>query len=408
MLKRPYGWLVSGLNRDRPRVREIDLRRTLIGGEGKYDAGRWADITGDMQRASTLLKDSPHVKFLEQYCVLGEKLFLWKNFAQTSYYQNAVKCVQFWGDYFGHRSREGILAHARSFAAIYERMKNGDGLEVRFPFEQDGSHPQSLPLVRETLTPNTFQIVAGHHRLAIAWVLGQQKTKAGVFPPPMATALQSLVMTVHQTGGGKELYHPIEGPEFDSSWGLVRRCDDRFALMLRFLASTGHKLSGLSVIDLGCSYGWFVSEFSKRGCHAIGVDRDPAALKIGRIAYGLHSGQLVQSDIMTFLHSCDRTFDVVLLLSILQNFAQRPDFARPEEVLERIDAITGFCLFFDTGQNHEEWYRNSLPEWNSDFIVKFVRQHTSFTHVSPLGVGSDNVGSYSDNYARTLFVCVRS
>ena len=180
------------------------------------------------------------------------------------------------------------------------------------------------------------------------------------------------------------------------------------AMMLRFLASNGRDLNRLSVADLGCCYGWFVSEFSKRGCRAIGVDRDPAALKIGRIAYALHSGQLVQSDIMKFLHNCDQTFEVVLLLSVLQDFAKKPDFGSPEEVLKRVDAITGSFLFLETGQNHEAWYRNSLPVWDKDFIIKLVRQHTSFTHVLPLGVGSDDVGFYSDNYGRTLFVCSRT
>jgi SAM-dependent methyltransferase len=221
----------------------------------------------------------------------------------------------------------------------------------------------------------------------------------------MATALQTLVLTVNRT---KELYHPIDRPEFDSSWERVRRCDDRLAMMLRFLVSNGHKLDELSVVDLGCSYGWFVSEFSKQGCCAIGVDRDPAALKIGRIAYALHADQVIQTEIMAFLRSCNRTFDVVLLLSILQDFAQRPDFGSPEELLKRIDAITESYLFLETGQNHEQWYRNKLFQWGDDFIINLILQHTSFNHVLPLGVGSDNVGSYSDNYARTLFVCLRS
>jgi SAM-dependent methyltransferase len=399
-LKRSYRRWATNLIGDRPRIKEIDLRRTLIGGEGNYDAGHWADVTGDMERASTVLKDSPHVTLLEQYLAVGEKLFLWETFGETSYFKNSAQCVQICKDYFGHRSREGILQQARSFAATYEQIKNGNGSQVRLTFEQS-----PLPLVRETLTTNTFQIVDGHHRLAIAWALGQQKAKAIVLSPPMPTALQSLVLTVHHV---RALYHPIDRPQFDSSWERVRRCDDRLAMMLRFLSSTGHKLDELSVVDLGCCYGWFVSEFSKRGCRAIGIDRDPAALKIGRIAYGLHSEQLIQTDIMAFLRGCNRTFDVVLLLSILQDFAQRPDFGNPEEVLKRIDAITGSYLFLETGQNHEQWYRNVLSQWGDDFIINLIRQHTSFNHVLPLGVGSDNVGPYRNNYARTLFVCFRS
>jgi methyltransferase family protein len=399
-LKRSYRRWATSLIGDRPDIKEIDLRRTLIGGEGNYDAGHWADITGEPQRASILLKDSPHVKFLEQYCAIGEKLFLWDTFEESSYFKNAAQCVQICRHYFGHRTREGILQQARSFAARYEQIKNGNGSQARLTFEQS-----PLPVVRETLTPNTFQIVDGHHGLAIAWALGQQKAKAAVLVPPMPTALQSLVLTAHHI---RALYHPLNGPEFDNSWERVRQCDERFGMMLRFLGSNGRKLDELSVVDLGCCYGWFVSEFSKRGCRAIGIDRDPAALKIGRIAYGLRAEQVIQTEIMAFLRSCNRTFDVVLLLSILQDFAQRPDFGSTEELLKRIDAITGSYLFLETGQNHEQWYRNVLSQWGNDFIINLIRQHTSFSRVLALGVGSDNIGSYRNNYARTLFVCLRS
>jgi hypothetical protein len=400
MLKVPY-WRLKGLlgNNDgtRPYAKKIDLRRTFMGGEGTYDAGQWAEMTGDMKRASTLLEDSVHVKFLEQYRAIGEKIFVRTNFEQTPYFENAVQCVQFWGHYFGQKTPEGILAQARAFATMYERLKNGDPSEVRFPSEEDHAPPRSLPHVRETLTPDVFQVVDGHHRLAIAWVLGERKRKVIVVPPPMATPLQSLVLKASQTDGKRKLDQPITSPEFDGSWRLVRPCEDRFSMMLSFLAKRDHDFSRLSVVDLCCSYGWFVSQFLKRGCHAIGVDMNQISLKIGRIAYGLDAAQLVESDLISFLDTCGQTYDVVLLLSFLQHFALNRQNKSPEEILQGVDAITGSYLFLDAGQSHEQ-SRCSLAEWNEEFIVKFIKQHTSFTQVIPLGTDS----------ARTLFVCVRS
>ena len=392
---------------NRPRVKEIDLRRTLAGGEGGYDAVKWAEMTGDWQRPSTLLGDSVYVKFLEEYRNIGESIFDSKHFEQIPYFKNALKCVQFRGDYFGQRTPEGIRAQAKSFIKLYERVKNGDSREVKFASEKDHARPRARPVVQETLTPNTFQIADGHHRLAIAWALGRRKAKATVLRPALPTGLQSLVLKVSQTQGRKELYQPIDSPEFDDSWGLVRRCNDRFSMMTDFLASTNHDLNRLSVIDLACSYGWFVQEFSKRGCDTQGIEMDPTALNIGRIAYGLHPEQLVQSDFQTFLNQCDRTFDVVLLLSVLHYFPLKRAAGSPEEILKKVDSITGSVLFFDTGQSHEEWWRNSLSEWNDEFIIKFIKENTSFTQVSPLGCDSDNVGPYRDNYARTLFACYR-
>lgn len=414
MLKRPYRQLkgiVSRLRSDgdvKPQIREIDLGRTLLGGEGTYDAVSWAELTGDWQRASTLLGDSIYVRFLEQYRALGESIFDWKNFEETGYFKNALKCVQFWGDYFGQRTPEGIYEQARTFVKLYQRIKNEDGREVTFPSQKDHARPGTQPVVRETFTPNTFQIADGHHRLAIAWALGHRKAQVTVLRPPLPTGLQSLVLKVNQTQGRKELYQPIDGPEFDSSWGLVRRCHDRLAMMLNFLASRNYSVGKLAVVDLACSYGWFVNEFGKRGYQVTGVERDPTALNIGRIAYGLPREQLVQSDFESFANSCRGTFDVVLLLSVLHYYPLKRAAGTPEDMIRQVDAITGSVLFFDTGQSHEEWWRRSLPEWNDEFIINFIKQNTSFTHVLPLGRDSDNVSPYRDNYARTLFACFRA
>jgi hypothetical protein len=114
-------------------IKEIDLRRTLSYGEAGHDAGRWAELTGNMQRASLLLADSPHVKFLEQYLAMGETLVLGKKFEDTAYFKNAMECVKITGNYHGQSTVEGIMAQARLFITLYERIKTGNSLEVKYP-----------------------------------------------------------------------------------------------------------------------------------------------------------------------------------------------------------------------------------------------------------------------------------
>ncbi len=386
----------------------IDLRRTFAYGEAGVEAKMWAEITGDLPRASMLLADSPHVKFLEQYREIGEKIFLKRHFKESPYFINAAQCVKIAGHYFGQRTFEGIAGQARAFISLYERMLKGDLSEVRYPFSEGHSAPQSLPVVRETWTPNTFQVDDGMHRFAIRWMLGHRRTKAKILPPKMPTALQYLAAKVGRVQARRGLYQPIDGPEFDSSWKCHRHCHDRLEKMLGFLSTGNYNVADLSVVDLGCSYGWFVAEFLKRGADAIGVDINHAALKIGQIAYGVPAGQFVKSNLLNFLDRRGQTYDVVLLLSVLHHFALRPDFGSPEEILKRADAATGAMLFIDTGQAHEERYRYTLPQWNHDFIVNFVKQHTSFDRVIPLGIDSDGVGLLKRNFGRMLFACVRS
>lgn len=354
------------------------------------------------------LRDSPHVRFLEQYRALGDTLFERRMLGDTPYFKNAVQAVRFCGSYFGHRTPEGIADQARSFARLYERTARGDATEVEFAYRRRHSAPASLPVVRETLTPNTFQVSDGHHRLAVAWALGRREVAVTAAPPRMPTPLQSLVLACAQTRGRRELYQPVESVEFDGGWNVVRRCDDRLAIMLEFLAAAGRPLGTLSVLDVACSYGWFVDAFARRGADALGVDADLSALKIGRIAYGLRPEQTVHSDLQTFLSSSGRTWDVVLLLSVLHHFVLNPKRGRAEDLLRMADRVTGTCLFVDTGQAHERWWRGALARWDDDFVIDFIRRHTSFSRVIRLGADLDYDGPYRENYGRTLFACMRS
>jgi len=222
-------------------------------------------------------------------------------------------------------------------------------------------------------------------------VSGRQRTKAIVLTPPTPTALQSLVGKVSQTLGERELYElhqPIDGAEFDGSWRPVWRCEDRLEIMLKFLSGRSLLKPELSVLDLTCFYGWFVAEFAKRGCCVVGVDSNPTALKIGQIAYGLKTEQLIYRELLAYLAECDRKFEVVLLLSIRQDFLPESDFGSAKEVLERVDPVTRSVLFLDTGQSHERWFRHSLPEWDNSLIMRFIQENTSFNHVISLGVDS--------------------
>ena len=390
------------------RIKEIDLRRTLSYGEASHDAGKWAEITGDMQRASLLLTDSPHVKFLEKYREIGETLFLPQNFEQTAYYKNARECVAVTGNYFGQTTLEGITAQARSFINLYNCIITNNPLEVKFPSTACHSPSHSLPVVRKTWTPKTVQIDDGMHRLAIAWVSGRKETKALVLPA-MPTKLQSLVTQVARSQKLPGLYQSISSVEFDDSWAVIRRCTERLDMMLKFLSLGNYFADDLSVLDLGCSYGWFVSEFLKKGANVIGVDANGAALKIGQIAYGLTAKQVIESDLLGYLENCDRTYDVVLLLSVLHHFALNPNPTKsPAEVLKRADAVTESVLFIDTGQAHEQRYRKKLADWDDDFIINFVKQHSSFDRVIPLGVDLDRGQQWCTDFGRTLFACVRS
>lgn len=403
------GLRVARKRLDQLRVREIDLRATMIGGYHRYDAAAWAAVTGDPRRAATTLAASPHVQFLRRYQELGPAILTPAEIAHTAYYQQALEAVRYAGDYFGAITPDEVRAQAAAFVTLYERIKADDPTPVDFPIAKDHSPRGSDPVVFETLTPGTYQIIHGHHRLAIAYALGRFEQRASVRGRRPAE-LQRLALSVTQTKRQRELYQPIDLPTF-RGWTVTRRCADRLAMMLRFLAERGIAPRGRTLVDLACSYGWFVAQFAERGVDALGVEADPIAKRIGRIAYGLRDDQVVHSYLQPFLAAAEAegcTFDITLMLSIYHHFLRDPRIAHPECILQQVDRLTGRVLFCDFGQAHEAWFADSLPEWNEDFIANYLRRHTSFSEVVKLGVDHDNIEPYQANYGRTLFACVRS
>jgi len=391
--------------RERIGAKKIDLRRTLIGGDGVYKDLSWSEIRDDLPRASTLLADSAHVKLLLEYQAVGEPLFHGRNFERTEYYWLGQRWVRLAGEYFGQQDDEGLRAHARAFVTLYERIKNGDWTEVPFPSKKYHSASGSLPVVRATLTPGTFQIVEGHHRLSIYWALGRRNARVTVLPA-VPTELQSLVLAVAQNQVRRQLCQPIDRLEFDQSWKVQQPCEKYLAGIIQVLSQRGIELRGLSVLNLGCLYGWYVAALAARGCQVIGVDPDPAALKIARLAYALPAGQLAQSDLPAFFSQCQRTFDVVFLTGGWYDLAQRGDSRSLPEVLRRADVVTRRCLFVDTAPTYEPWWRKAFPGWGEDALVNFLKQQTAFAEVVPLG-NKGSSGGARNKHTGTLLACTR-
>ncbi|GKS58305.1 hypothetical protein YTPLAS18_18320 [Nitrospira sp.] len=144
------------------------------------------------------------------------------------------------------------------------------------------------------------------------------------------------------------------------------------------------------------------------GFCAQGVEIDWAACKIGEKVYGLERKQIMQSDAVEFLRTSNRSYDVVSCFSLLHHFVMGSAYVSAQEMMRLLDDKTRYVLFLDMGQDHEEWFRDRLRGWNSDFIEEWLKKNTSFKTIHRLGADSDNVPPFENNYGRTLFACTRS
>ena len=380
----------------------IPLDSILVGQQDGTPSQEWFRQTGDKSRFSTLLQESPHVLFLREAdarpSIIEDNAALQK----TSYYQMAELCRVHRGHVFEATTSQEICQWMRQYYEMFT-MFNLD-LQTESMVGRGHSQAGSYPVVNRIIDSDFYELEDGHHRLAIMLVKGFHKAQV-IVRGRKRTFLQEEVLRVNQTKG-TELYQPVSLPEVQT-WRLVRKCEDRFAMILQFLEQRRLLTNNTSLLDCACSYGWFVKQFKDKGFQVLGLDRDATVTKLGQLIYELEEANFRNVYLEEFLSTNTNTFDIVLCLSILHHYAIGKESGSPEDIIQGLSKITRKVLFLDTGQSHEYWFRGTLSGWNTDFIRRFLLKNGRFKKVIPLGTDTDNVGKFKDNYRRTLFACLK-
>ncbi|MCP9950294.1 ParB N-terminal domain-containing protein [Actinomadura madurae] len=384
----------------RPWKVPVRFDQLLVGAQGGWTAREFAERTGDLLWPSTPFLDGPHVALLrladERPDLTDEEILA------SGYGRLGLRCIEAGGDYFGGTDEAGVLAAARAFIARYR----GEEVPGAQPRPQQ-SGPQDPVLVAPVRGSDQYQILDGHHRLAIAAMSGADGGNVVAKWLPVTTPLQDLLLKMSWLDGTHELYQPVDAPELRSGWTTVRQCTDRLAKMDAFLAERG--IAGGRYLDVASCYGWFVAEMAERGFDAEGIERDPLAVPLGQAVYGLPDGVVSTGDCVEFLDGHDAgRWDVVSCFSLLHHFVLGRGSVSAEELIRLLDRATGRVLFFDTGQDNEAWFAESLRGWDPARVERFLREHTGFDEIVDLGPDDDARPPYEDNYGRHLFACVRA
>lgn len=387
MLKAVW-WLRTG-----ERGVTVPIDRMLLGGENGLSGVDYAELTDQPLRTSTPIGKSHYVSLLEKARQEGD-LGDWFN--QSDYLANARLCIRESGHYFGAIDDEGVRQRAKSF--VWPELAADQAVASTSP-------PAQPVRLRPIQRSDYFEIVDGHHRLANAWVEGRQEMEVDIQRGSSWTKLQRLLNGMSWIDGSAELYQPVDAPEV-SSWSLVRTCSDRLEKMQRFLDEEGIGAVGGRYLDVGSCYGWFVHQMNLRGWDARGIELDPEAPRLGQIVYGLDPAAIEVGDCALALAS-ERPAGVVSCFSVIHHFVLGKGSCTGEELLRRLDSVTGTVLFLDTGQSNEQWFAETLAAWDPDFIERWILDTSSFRRIVRLGVDEDSVPPYGDNYGRMLFACLR-
>lgn len=393
---------VSRMVLRRPWPVEVPIDRLLLGAQNGQTATEFATHIGRMWWPSTPLRSGPHVALL-RLAQRAHHPLSDDEIHRSPYGQLAQRCISRSGRFFWATDAAGVIEVARSFLARYQ----GAAAWQAPRRHQSGSRD---PILAAPIRGSDhYQILDGHHRLAIAAARGETTVHVTAKWRPVTTPIQDLLTRMSWLDGKHELYQPLDAPELHQSWTLVRRCSDRLATMTAFLEERGLAHPRTSTYcDVASCYGWFVAEMRRLGYTARGVERDPLAVPLGQAAYGLEPGTIDTGDCVTLLREASQPWDIVSCFSLLHHFVLGRGSVSGQELLHLLDRVTGTVLFLDTGQEHETWFARSLRGWHPASIEQFLRRHTTFDEVVDLGPDSDNRPPYAGNYGRHLFACVRT
>lgn len=381
----------------------IKVDACLRGGDNGVTSATFARMIGDIRRASMPIAEWPHVKLLRKYEEVGERVWEPGVLEQTDYYKNALLNIDLFGRYFDAFSADQIHWGARRFVNAYAGPDASYGSLDIPNYERD---PYEYIAVSPIKYSKCFSVVEGHHRLALAHMQGMREVKGLILQPALTTPVQDLLLDVMWLKGRRELYQPIDSPEV-TGWVLVRRCKDRFQKMINLLESEGLMPPvASSYLDIACSYGWFVDAMQKAGFAAHGVERDPIAISVGQIMYGLNKGVVRRSDAVNFLKNLEDKFDVTSCFSLAHHFILNDLNVSAEQLLGLVDAVTKYVMFFDMGQEHE-YPGAKLRGWEPDRIHRWLEQNTTFSRIERLGPDEDSVYPNQRNFGRMLFACIR-
>lgn len=400
VLTAPVRHRLARLARWHPGTVEVPLDRLLLGGQNRMSGHEFAAAYGDPLWPSHRVIEGPHAELLARArrgpLSDGEVL-------ASPYGRMATACIRHTGRYFAAADQDGIVRQARQFLAC-----STDDY-ARSPVTGDHHSAQGMPvLVVPVADSDCYQVLDGHHRIALLAAAGGTSVAVRVRRGSVTTPLQDLLRRMSWLEGGRELYQPVDAPELEAKWPTVRRCTDRLDAMVGLLADRRIDAAGSTYLDVASCYGWFVAGMARHGLAAEGIERDPLGATVGRLVYGVDPNVIRIGDAEVLLRSTREQWDVVSCFSLLHHFVLGRGGCDAVELVSLLDRATRRVLFLDTGQEHERWFRSSLRGWDAAHVAAFLRQHTTFDEVIDLGPDQDAVPPYEDNYGRHLFACVRS
>jgi len=165
-----------------------------------------------------------------------------------------------------------------------------------------------------------------------------------------------------------------------------------------------------TLLDLGCSNGFFVLNSAKQGVFSLGIDHDRFELLYAKSVaeiYGTNNALFMHDEINEKLISKLPQFEMVICTSIFHHWVRIYGKESAFKMMQGIADITGKYLAFETGQNNEvktrfykylDFMGESYEDWVTEFLLGL-----GFREVKKIGMYSTRLSDVD----RTLFLAVK-
>jgi hypothetical protein len=184
-----------------------------------------------------------------------------------------------------------------------------------------------------------------------------------------------------------------------------RNSFDRYEAIFKNLPNTPTTL-----IDYGCSRGFFVLQAAKDGLFSIGIDHDRFEILYARSVseiYGVNKALFMHDEITEDLISTLPKFEMTICTSIFHHWVRIYGKESAFRMMQGIADNTTKYLVFETGQNNEidtrfypylEFMGDSYEDWIESFLLEL-----GFSKIKKIGTYGSRVSSFN----RTLFLAIK-